>query len=148
MTNIKDYFSVSDFYIWLKLGIFRGGKVGRLGYLSDDSINECFLKKPLVYYEQPVKIKKYLGSGIYLLDIYQICKKISWKDYLLVIAINQSSKQQKKVLALKLRSELDEVEVLAVLSKASHAIQRERAKLAGNLKIQSSTQRRRRGYYG
>lgn len=144
----KDYFSVSNFFIWLKLGIFRGGKVSKLGLIAMDSMNECFLKKPLEYYEQPLQVKKHLGNGIYLLDIYQICKQMSWKEYLLVVAMTQLNQSRKKMLALKLRTELEEIEVLSVLSKASRSKQKERTKLSGKTKIQSSTNRRRRGYYG
>lgn len=99
-------YSISDFYLLLKLGLFRSGNVSGWGYLSVNGIRSCFLRKPPEAYTDNYRAKKQLGIGIYLLDLYLWQKSINDRDtYILVISVNRNIlSHNTKVYVLKLRS--------------------------------------------
>ena len=102
---MKDHYTIQEFYLLLKLGIFRNGKVGNWGYVSSGSINEFFLKKNQKEYRNQNYAKKQLGIGIYLLDLYQLEKQNNQGVFIMFIATCRTTLSQKeKIYRLRLTS--------------------------------------------
>ena len=68
------HYSLSDFYVLLKLGIFRGGNIKNLGRVRICNESFCF-RKELTNYEQKQLCYRQISLGIYLLDLFQISKE-------------------------------------------------------------------------
>ncbi|NDV78485.1 hypothetical protein [Dysgonomonas sp. 511] len=96
---MKDHYTIQEFYLLLKLDLFRGGKVGNWGYISQGNINGCFLRKPFEDYENQSYAKAQLNIGLYLLDLYPISKH----EHIMVISVCRTTLSYKeKVYVLKL----------------------------------------------
>lgn len=100
---MKDHYTISEFYLMLKLGLFRNGKVGNWGYLSVNRELLC-LGKPPEEYRGQLYAKKQLGTGLYLLDLYLLEKGgNNRRVYMMVIAVCRTTLRHKeKIYVLKL----------------------------------------------
>lgn len=105
---MKTPYTISEFYLLLKLGIFREGNVANWGYLSYNKIILPLLRKPVESYRNEL-YKKQLGTGLYLLDIYLNNKNSSnLGEYILVISVsNMNIPSREKIYILKLTSQND-----------------------------------------
>lgn len=105
---MKNSYTISEFYLLLKLGIFTGGNVANWGYISPDKGIVPLLRKPPESYRDEL-YKKQLGTGVYLLDFYLHSKKSSkLGEYILVISVyHMTVPGKKKIHILNLTSERD-----------------------------------------
>jgi hypothetical protein len=101
---MKDHYTIQEFYLMLKLGLFRNGKVGNWGYISSGDINRCFLKRPLTEYQNRLYAKKQLGIGLYLLDLYLLEKADNNRGtYIMIISVCRTTLSHKeKIYILRL----------------------------------------------
>lgn len=105
---MKNHYTISEFYLLLKLGIFRGGNVANWGYISHDKgVLPLLRKLPETYRDE--LYKKQLGTGLYLLDIYLHNKyRSKLGEYILVISVSRMAIPGKEyTYILKLISEHD-----------------------------------------
>ena len=102
---MKDNYTISEFQLMLKLGLFKSGKVGNWGYVSIYN-NPLYLKKSLDEYWSQLYAKKQLGVGLYLQDLYLLQKDDNNRGiYIMVISVCRTSLNHKeRVYALKLLS--------------------------------------------
>ena len=98
---MKKEYTIQEFYLLLKLGIFQSGKVGDWGYISTDS-SLCVLKKTVTEYENRPLIKKQIGVGLYLLDLYLLEKDKFRNTHIMVVSVYRAATAQTKVYVLKL----------------------------------------------
>lgn len=105
---MKTHYTIPEFYLLLKLGIFRGGNVANWGYISEDKGVLPLLRKPVDSYRNDL-YKKQLNTGVYLLDIYLYNKNsIKQGEYILVISVcHMLIPNKEKIYVLKLTSQLD-----------------------------------------
>lgn len=97
---MKDSYSIPEFYLLLKLGLFKGGKVGNWGHVSVCT-NPLYLRKPLEEYQKQFYAKTQLGVGLYLQDLYLLQENL----YIMVVAVCRTSmKRKEKIYILKLYS--------------------------------------------
>lgn len=84
---MKKQYTISEFYLLLKLGIFREGNVANWGYISTNKGMVPLLRKPPESYKNAL-YRKQLNTGIYLLDIYLHNKNHSKQgEYIVVISV-------------------------------------------------------------
>jgi hypothetical protein len=104
MGDIKSYYDIQEFYLMLKLGLFNGGRVGNWGYVSCGNINTCFLKKPLIEYQNQHFCRIQLAIGMYLSGMYLLENK-NKTTYILIISVCRAILGDKeKIYVLKLVS--------------------------------------------
>ena len=77
---------IDEFYLCLKLGIWRHGQVFQWGMVEKLSVTDGVSRKD--YLRQPL-VKKHLGTGLYLLDLYLLenDRKTGENVYVVVIAV-------------------------------------------------------------
>lgn len=99
---MKTSYTISEFYLLLKLGIFKQGQVGNWGYIT--TANAVALRKPHGAYRNEL-FKTPLDTNTYLLDFYPLNnnRASSYKDFILVIGIRQLQKRE-YIYILKLTS--------------------------------------------
>ncbi|MFV0332166.1 MAG: hypothetical protein ACK5KL_20440 [Dysgonomonas sp.] len=102
---MKDHYTIPEFYMMLKLGLFRSGKIGNWGYVSINK-EPLYLKKTLCGYQNQPYAKKQLGIGLYLLDLYLLERNNNNQGtYMMVISVCRTSLDYKeKIYVLKLES--------------------------------------------
>ncbi|MDU1906452.1 MAG: hypothetical protein E6772_16905 [Dysgonomonas sp.] len=84
MTNSP--YTITDFCIFLKLGIFKRGEIEHWGNISLAS--EALLRKPLTEYNRRLYISQ-LNKGVCLLDFYLQYKISESKNiYILVLSVS------------------------------------------------------------
>lgn len=126
-------YTISDFYLYIKLGIWKSGEVLDLGNVysvcklkvSDIYSNASttdyltnletfpFLRKDISYYQEQNFAKKNLAIGIDLLDFYLLYKKKAKQStlysYIVVISTNRLGLNNKEyTYILKVSTYLDE----------------------------------------
>jgi hypothetical protein len=99
---MKDSYSIQNFYLLLKLGIFKSGKIADWGHISLDDSRHCLLKKSVAEYETRPLIKKQLDVGLYLLDLYLLEKNDHRNTHIMVVSVYRAATAQTKVYVLKL----------------------------------------------
>ena len=117
----KDY-TIQEFYLLLKLGIFQSGKVGDWGYVSSDSSSLCILKKSVSEYENRPLTKKQLGVGLYLLDLYLLEKDKYRNTHIMVVSVYRATTGQAKVYVLKLITGQKTEEVKTAITESSSSV--------------------------
>ncbi|MDR1501097.1 MAG: hypothetical protein LBT43_01405 [Prevotella sp.] len=102
---MKDHYTIQEFYLMLKLGLFRNGKVGNWGYISINK-EPFYQKKSLEEYQVRLYAKEQLGIGLYLLDLYLLEKgNNNQGTYIMVISVCRAILDYKeKTYVLKLVS--------------------------------------------
>ncbi|GHT41259.1 hypothetical protein FACS189437_07940 [Bacteroidia bacterium] len=94
--------TLSDFYLFLKLGLWKTGTVsgwGRIDLISGDDSDSYWLKKNPELYQNPLLPKKWLRTGIYLLDLYLSAQSPGRsKTYICVLSVNPSGLEKKEQL--------------------------------------------------
>lgn len=128
---MNNQYSISDFYLFLKLGLWKRGYVANWGAISSiltckrsgegefsylgnktltDKDNIFFGKKPVSYYHNQLHAKHALGIGLYLLDFY-LSDRQSYNNentYILVICVCRSNLQNKEyIYYLQVTNSLD-----------------------------------------
>lgn len=103
--GMKDHYTIQEFYLMLKLGLFKSGKVGNWGYVSINS-NPLYLKKSIDKYQDQLYAKKQLGIGLYLLDLYLLERNNNNQGaYIMVVSVCRTTLNYKeKIYVLKLES--------------------------------------------
>jgi hypothetical protein len=78
--------TIDEFYLCLKLGIWRHGQVAEWGKVEKLPAAGTVARKD--YWHQPL-VKKHLGTGLYLLDLYLLDMngKTGERTYMVVIAV-------------------------------------------------------------
>lgn len=100
---MKDYYTISEFYLMLKLGFFKSGKVEDRGYFTSGEMNNIFLTKSLDQYQRQLYAKKQLAIGLYLLDFFLLKKESNFATYIFVISVcNTTLNNKEKIYVLKL----------------------------------------------
>jgi hypothetical protein len=113
--------NIQQFYLLLKLGIFKSGKVADWGYVSLDSRRRCFLRKSVAQYELRPLIKKQLDVGLYLLDLYLLEKNDHRNTHIMVVSVHRAAAAQTKVYVLRLTTLHKAEEVKAIVEKGISA---------------------------
>jgi hypothetical protein len=94
--------TLSDFYVFLKLGLWKTGNVsgwGRIDLISSDAAGSYLLKKNPEQYQNPLLPKKWLRTGIYLLDLYLSDQRPGQsKTCIVVLSVRQSGWERKEQL--------------------------------------------------
>jgi hypothetical protein len=99
---MKDHYTIQEFYLMLKLGLFRSGKVGNWGYISINK-EPLYLKKPLEEYQNRLYAKKQLGIGLYLLDFYLLEKGADNRGvHMMVVSVCRTLSDKERIYVLKL----------------------------------------------
>lgn len=132
---MKGRYSISEFYLLLKLGIFRGGKVDGLGSVSCSDANTAFLRKPLAEYQRKVYFKKQLGTGLYLLDLYPLEKRDNRGAHIMVVCRTTLSYKE-KIYVLKLTGTSNVSDIKATVENGTSA--RKRKPVFGRKKRKST----------
>lgn len=102
---MKNFYTTSDFYLMLKLGLFRGGEVEKWGDISVlNNNNILFLKKNIEEYKNQLFAKRQLTNGLYLLDFYLHQRYTNnQSDYIVIISVCKTTLCNKdKIYVLKL----------------------------------------------
>lgn len=97
-------YTITDFYIHLKLGLFRGGEVNGWGYIQSE--NGKILRRPIECYQKqnPVML---LTNNTYLLDFYQD-RKEQKNTYIIVISVSDHFQRiENKIYPFKLRTDYE-----------------------------------------
>lgn len=99
---MKTTYTISEFYLLLKLGIYSKGNVANWGYIS--MADGAALKKTDEAYQNRL-FKTQLDANTYILDFYPLNNNwsSSYNDFILVIGIHQLNKKE-KIHILKLTS--------------------------------------------
>lgn len=100
---------ISDFYLFLKLGLWKTGIVsgwGKIDLFPNSEADDYLLKKSREYYLDPLLPKRVLGTGICLLDFYLSDNTSGQsKTYIVVLSIAPSGLENKERLCfLKMTS--------------------------------------------
>jgi len=98
--------TIDEFYLCLKLGIWHCGQVTEWGKVEKLSVADVVARKD--YLQQPL-IKKHLGTGLYLLDLYLLDMngKTGERIYMVVIAVCHNTLEHiQSVCYLKVRNKV------------------------------------------
>lgn len=147
---MTESYGLSDFYLLLKLGLWKSGEVLNWGRIEKVSViknngfhdisevnyftfrnNSLYLKKPLQYYlEQPFS-KMMLTRGVYLLDHYLLEKKAyregekQLKTYIIIISTSRLDFENREyTYILKVSNYLDELNFTSVMREGKKARKR------------------------
>jgi len=103
---MKTHYSIAEFYLLLKLGLFRGGNVGNWGYILNCNRSPIILRKSIDQYYKQLYAKKQLNTGLYLLDVYPSEKYGNNQGvYIVIISVCRTNLFNKeKIYILKLIS--------------------------------------------
>ncbi len=133
---MADHYTISDFYLLLKLGLFKGGKVGNWGYVSASNLNSYFLDRPISEYHNKPLIKKQLSIGLYLLNLYLLSQKGNQRTYIMIMSVCRTTlEKEEKIYVLSLTSTypVDEMQTAIIegnLSKRRKSVFRRKARKA------------------
>jgi len=147
---MTESYGLSDFYVLLKLGLWKSGEVLNWGRIEKVSLiknndfndisdvnyltfrnNSLYLKKPLKYYLDQPLYKKMLGRGVYLLDHYHLGKKAfregerELKTYIIIISTSRFDFESREyTYILKVTNYLDELNFTSVVTEGKRARKR------------------------
>lgn len=85
-------YTITDLYLYLKLNIWRSGRVARWGHVSKVDVNKDNSTNSAYYVSNPLDSytsfspAKQLNTGLYLLDL-QLVKRDVWNRKLVYLAI-------------------------------------------------------------
>lgn len=145
---MNNRYTITDFYLFLKLGLWKTGSVANWGSISNVLVyrkvnNSGFVslgnksltqrdsplvtKRPVSYYQNLLYPKKQLGIGIYLLDFYLLAKNNYNKEsnYMMVISTCRSNLENKEyIYYLKVTNYLDILNFKAAIDNQETAQKR------------------------
>lgn len=143
-------YGLSDFYVLLKLGLWKSGEVLNWGRIEKvllikndafDNISDVnyfafrnkslYLKKPLQFYLNRALPKKMIGRGVYLLDHYLLERKRhgegekQLKTYIIIISTTRFDFENREyTYILRVSNYLDEMDFTSIVVEGKRARKR------------------------